>query len=142
VGAVLVDGVDQDVPGAEPLAAPRRAQATASRAVATRAPSIITSYPLGRPEVGGTRRKVVIDPYRAFGQPIFEGSRARVRDIANTLAAGEDPQVVAYEHGVGIEEVRTPPASSWVPPPEFYLDENVVTRSVRPNRIDQVSRED
>jgi len=51
--------------------------------------------------------KVVIDPYRAFGQPIFEGSRARVRDIANMLAAGEDPQVVAYEHGVGIEEVRT-----------------------------------
>ena len=51
--------------------------------------------------------KVVIDPYRAFGQPIFEGSRARVRDVANMLAAGEDPQVVAEEHGVGIDEVRT-----------------------------------
>ena len=24
-----------------------------------------------------------------------------------------------------------PPASSWAPPPEFYLDENAVTRSVR-----------
>lgn len=50
---------------------------------------------------------VVIDPYRAFGQPFFEGAGARVRDVANMLAAGEDPQVVAYEHGVSIEEVRT-----------------------------------
>lgn len=51
--------------------------------------------------------KVVMDPYRAFGQPIFAGSRARVRDVANMLSAGEDPQVVADEHGVSIEEVRT-----------------------------------
>jgi uncharacterized protein (DUF433 family) len=51
--------------------------------------------------------KVVMDPYRAFGQPIFAGSRARVRDIAGMLKAGEGPQVVAYEHGVSIEEVRT-----------------------------------
>jgi len=51
--------------------------------------------------------KVVMDPCRAFGQPIFAGSRARVRDVANMLSAGEDPQVVADEHGVGIEEVRT-----------------------------------
>ncbi len=51
--------------------------------------------------------KVVMDPYRAFGQPIFAGIRARVRDIAGMLKAGEDPQVVAYEHGVSIEEVRT-----------------------------------
>ncbi len=51
--------------------------------------------------------KVVIDPYRAFGQPIFEGSRARVRDVANMLNAGEDPQVVADEHGVSIDDVRT-----------------------------------
>ena len=51
--------------------------------------------------------KVVIDPYRAFGQPIFEGSRARVRDVASMLAAGEDPQVVADEHGVSLDDVRT-----------------------------------
>jgi uncharacterized protein (DUF433 family) len=51
--------------------------------------------------------KVIMDPYRAFGQPIFESSRARVRDVANMLYAGEDPQVVADEHGVSIEEVRT-----------------------------------
>lgn len=51
--------------------------------------------------------KVVIDPDRAFGQPIFQASRARVRDVASMLKAGEDPQVVADEHGVSIEEVRT-----------------------------------
>jgi uncharacterized protein (DUF433 family) len=51
--------------------------------------------------------KVVIDPYRAFGQPIFEGSRARMWDVANMLKAGEDPQVVADEHGVSIDDVRT-----------------------------------
>jgi uncharacterized protein (DUF433 family) len=51
--------------------------------------------------------EVVMDPYRAFGQPIFEGSRARVRDVANMLNAGEDPQVVADEHGVSIDDVRT-----------------------------------
>jgi uncharacterized protein (DUF433 family) len=51
--------------------------------------------------------KVVLDPYRAFGQPVFEGSRARVWDVANMLKAGEDPQVVADEHGVSIDDVRT-----------------------------------
>jgi uncharacterized protein (DUF433 family) len=51
--------------------------------------------------------KVVMDPYRAFGQPIFEASRTRVRDVANMLNAGEDPQVVADEHGVSIDDVRT-----------------------------------
>jgi uncharacterized protein (DUF433 family) len=51
--------------------------------------------------------KVVMDPYRAFGQPIFEGSRTRVRDVANMLSAGEDPQVAADEHGVSLDDVRT-----------------------------------
>jgi uncharacterized protein (DUF433 family) len=51
--------------------------------------------------------KVIMDPYRAFGQPIFEGSRARVADVAGMLSAGEDPQVVADEHGVSIDDVRT-----------------------------------
>ncbi len=52
-------------------------------------------------------KQLVPDPYRAFGQPIFEGSRARVWDVANMLKAGEDPQVVADEHGVSIDDVRT-----------------------------------
>ena len=51
--------------------------------------------------------RVVMDPYRAFGQPIFKEARTRVRDVANMLAAGENPQVVADEHGVSIEDVRT-----------------------------------
>ncbi|HET7015635.1 MAG TPA: DUF433 domain-containing protein [Streptosporangiaceae bacterium] len=51
--------------------------------------------------------KVVIDPFRSFGQPVFEGTRARVQDVANMLKAGEDPLVVADEHGVSIEDVRT-----------------------------------
>lgn len=51
--------------------------------------------------------KVVIDPYRSFGQPFFEGSRARVQDVAAMLKAGEDPEVVAEEHGVSIDDVRT-----------------------------------
>jgi uncharacterized protein (DUF433 family) len=51
--------------------------------------------------------KVVVDPYRAFGQPIFERSRTRVRDVANMLSAGEDPRVVADEHGVSLDDVRT-----------------------------------
>lgn len=51
--------------------------------------------------------KVVVDPYRAFGQPFFAGSRTRVRDVSNMLNAGEDPQVVADELGVSLEDVRT-----------------------------------
>jgi uncharacterized protein (DUF433 family) len=51
--------------------------------------------------------KVVIDPYRSFGQPFFEGSRARVQDVAAMLKAGEDPEIVATEHGVSIDDVRT-----------------------------------
>jgi uncharacterized protein (DUF433 family) len=51
--------------------------------------------------------KVVLDPRRAFGQPIFEGSRTRVADVAGMLKAGEEPGVVADELGVGIEDVRT-----------------------------------
>ena len=50
--------------------------------------------------------KVVVDPWRAFGQPIFTGSGTRVGDVAAMLRAGEDPEVVADELGVGPEEVR------------------------------------
>jgi uncharacterized protein (DUF433 family) len=51
--------------------------------------------------------KVVLDPRRAFGQPIFEGTRTRVADVAGMLKAGEDPGVVADELGVSVEDVRT-----------------------------------
>lgn len=51
--------------------------------------------------------KVVIDPYRASGQPVFAGSGARVANVAAMLKAGESPDIVAQEHGIGIEAVRS-----------------------------------
>jgi len=51
--------------------------------------------------------KVVVDPDRAFGQPIFEGSRVRMADVAGMLKAGEQAAVVAEELGISVEDVRT-----------------------------------
>lgn len=51
--------------------------------------------------------KVVIDPYRSSGQPIFPGSGARVANVAAMLKAGESPDIVAEEHGIGIDAVRS-----------------------------------
>lgn len=51
--------------------------------------------------------KVTVDPYHAFGQPRFAGSRVRVADVAAMLNAGESAQVVADEFGIGEEHVRT-----------------------------------
>jgi uncharacterized protein (DUF433 family) len=51
--------------------------------------------------------KVVIDPYRSSGQPIFAGSGARVANVAAMLKAGESPDIVAEEHGIGIDAVRS-----------------------------------
>lgn len=50
--------------------------------------------------------KVLIDPYRESGQPVFEGTGAKVSNVAAMLKAGEDPAVVAEEHGIGIDAVR------------------------------------
>jgi len=50
--------------------------------------------------------KVVVDPYRSSGQPVFVTSGAKVANVAAMLKAGEDPGVVAEEHGVGIDAVR------------------------------------
>ncbi|HEX3779983.1 MAG TPA: DUF433 domain-containing protein [Pseudonocardiaceae bacterium] len=50
--------------------------------------------------------KVIIDPFRSSGQPVVAGSGAKVANIAAMLKAGENPDVVAEEHGVGIEAVR------------------------------------
>jgi uncharacterized protein (DUF433 family) len=51
--------------------------------------------------------KVVIDPYRSSGQAVFAGSGTRVANVAAMLRAGEKPDVVAEEHGIGIEAVRS-----------------------------------
>jgi uncharacterized protein (DUF433 family) len=50
--------------------------------------------------------KVAIDPYRSSGQPVFVGSGVKVSNVAAMLKAGEDPEVVAEEHGIGIDAVR------------------------------------
>jgi uncharacterized protein (DUF433 family) len=50
--------------------------------------------------------KVVVDPLRGFGQPKFEGSGARVADVAAMLKAGEDAHAVAEEFGISVDDVR------------------------------------
>jgi uncharacterized protein (DUF433 family) len=51
--------------------------------------------------------KVVIDPYRSSGQPVFAGTGTKVANVAAMLKAGEHPDVVAEEHGVGVDAVRS-----------------------------------
>jgi uncharacterized protein (DUF433 family) len=50
--------------------------------------------------------KVVVDPYRSSGQPVFDSTGAKVANVAAMLRAGEDPATVAEEHGIGIDAVR------------------------------------
>ena len=51
--------------------------------------------------------KVVINPYRSSGQPVFAGTGTKVANVAAMLKRGEDPDVVAEEHGIGIDAVRS-----------------------------------
>lgn len=53
------------------------------------------------------RHRVVIDPYRFFGQPFFTESGVRVADVAGMLKADESPEVVADEFGIDVDSVRT-----------------------------------
>jgi uncharacterized protein (DUF433 family) len=48
---------------------------------------------------------VVVDPARAFGQPIFHRARVRVADVAAMVKAGEDPRAVAAEYEVTDDDV-------------------------------------
>ncbi|MFJ2033759.1 DUF433 domain-containing protein [Streptosporangium sp. NPDC087985] len=50
---------------------------------------------------------VVIDPHQAFGQPIFAETRTRVSEVAAMMKAGEEPEVIADELGVTLDDVRT-----------------------------------
>ncbi|SDN52252.1 DUF433 domain-containing protein [Allokutzneria albata] len=50
--------------------------------------------------------KVTVDPYRGFGQPMFAGNGVHVANVAAMLKAGEEPDIVAEEHGISIEDVR------------------------------------
>jgi uncharacterized protein (DUF433 family) len=49
---------------------------------------------------------VVVNPFRAAGQPVFADSGTLVANVAGMLRAGEDSGVVAEEHGIGIGDVR------------------------------------
>jgi uncharacterized protein (DUF433 family) len=73
--------------------------------------SYIHREPGGTPDVLELRHwqpsKVIVDVRRSFGQPIFAASGVRVADVAGMLRAGEDPDTVADEFGIGANDIRT-----------------------------------
>lgn len=49
---------------------------------------------------------VVLDPYRGYGQPVFDGSGTRVADALGPLRAGETFETVAADYGVSVDDLR------------------------------------
>jgi uncharacterized protein (DUF433 family) len=49
---------------------------------------------------------LVVDPKRAFGQPIFIHGAARLVDVTGRIEAGESERAVAEDYGVPLEDVR------------------------------------
>jgi uncharacterized protein (DUF433 family) len=49
---------------------------------------------------------VVLDPYRGYGQPVFDSSGARVADALGPLRAGETFKAVAEDYGVSERDLR------------------------------------
>lgn len=49
---------------------------------------------------------VVLDPYRGYGQPIFDSSGARVADALGPLREGETFKAVAEDYGVSEKDLR------------------------------------
>lgn len=49
---------------------------------------------------------VVVDPKRAFGQPIFEKGAIRVEDVLDRFEAGDSLEEVAYDFGVSLKDVE------------------------------------
>ena len=49
---------------------------------------------------------VVLDPYRGYGQPVFDSSGARVTDALGPLRAGESFKAVAEDYGVSERDLR------------------------------------
>ena len=49
---------------------------------------------------------VVLDPYRGYGQPVFNGSGTRVADALGPLRAGETFKAVAEDYGVSEKDLR------------------------------------
>ncbi len=48
---------------------------------------------------------VVLDPYRGYGQPVFDVSGARVADALGPLRAGETFEAVAADYGVSVNSL-------------------------------------
>jgi len=55
---------------------------------------------------------LVVDPERAFGQPMFIRGGARLVDVRGRIEAGEDQSAVADDYGVPLEDVRAALAPS------------------------------
>ena len=55
---------------------------------------------------------IVIDPERAFGQPIFIHGGARLKDVSDRITAGEDERAVAEDFGVPLTDIRAALASA------------------------------
>ncbi len=49
---------------------------------------------------------LLVDPERAFGQPIFKEGGARLADVRSRVRAGESIAAVANDYGVSVEHVR------------------------------------
>jgi uncharacterized protein (DUF433 family) len=49
---------------------------------------------------------VVLDPHRGYGQPVFDGSGARVADALGPLRAGETFEAVAADYGVSVSALE------------------------------------
>ncbi len=49
---------------------------------------------------------VVLDPYRGYGQPVFDSSGARVADALGPLREGETFKAVAHDYGVSERDLR------------------------------------
>jgi len=50
--------------------------------------------------------KVVVDPRRGFGHPIFAETGVRVEDVLGPIRAGERLEVVAEDYGVPVSQLR------------------------------------
>lgn len=51
-------------------------------------------------------RSVIVDPDRAFGQPIFQKGAVRVEDVLDRFEAGDSLGDVAHDFGVPLEDVE------------------------------------
>ena len=55
---------------------------------------------------------LLVDPERAFGQPMFIRGGARLVDVKGRIEAGEDQSAVADDYGVPLKDVRAALAPS------------------------------